>query len=300
MEQTVALAPASFADLYIIPWLIRIATAAAIWFIGKWVADRLTDIAKRVMARAQMDLMLVQFIGNIVNTVLLAIVVIAVLDRLGIHTTSMLAVFGAAGLAVGLALKDSLGNFASGVMLILFRPFKVGDQIDGGGVSGIVEEIRIFSTLMRTPDNRQIVVPNGGIANGVIVNYNAKPTRRVDLTFSIGYDDDIRQAKAIIDRILRDEPLVMKDPAPAVQVTELAESSVNLGVNAWAATSNYGTVRANLLENIKLAFDDAGISIPYPQRELHLHTVPAVDEVSTASVLPSPPDAGKATPTANN
>lgn len=270
MEPNVV-AQAGFFELYIFPWIIRIAVAIAIWFVGKWLAEKLTELLRRLMVRAQMDMTLVQFLGNIAYMVLLAVVIIAALDQIGIQTTSMLAVFGAAGLAVGLALKDSLGNFASGVMLILFRPFKVGDQIEAGSVTGIVEEIRIFSTLLRTADNREITVPNGTIANGVIINYNAKPTRRVDLVFSIGYDDDLRQARSILEKIVREQPLVLAEPASAVTLSDLAENSINFTVNAWTKVEDYGTVRATLLENVKLAFDDAGISIPFPQRDVHLY-----------------------------
>jgi len=273
MDQIGALYQPGFVDLYVIPWTIRIVTAIAIWLIGKWVAEKVTGLVKKVMTRANLDVMLVQFLGTIINAVLLAVVVIAALDNLGVPTTSMLAVFGAAGLAVGLALKDSLGNFAAGVMLIVFRPFKVGDFIEAGGISGVPEEIRIFSTVMRTPDNRQIIVPNGQIANGVIINFNAKPTRRVDLVFGISYDDDIRQAKAIIERIISQDERILKDPEPLIAVGELGDSSVNINVRPWVKTEDFWPVRADLLENIKIAFDNEGVTIPYPQRDVHLHQV---------------------------
>jgi len=267
-------AQGGFFDLYVLPWTIRIIVAIAIWFVGKWVAEKLTALLRRLMTRANMDVTLVQFLGNIAYIVLLAVVIIAVLDQVGIQTTSMLAVFGAAGLAVGLALKDSLGNFASGVMLILFRPFKVGDQIEAGGVTGTVEEIRIFSTLLRTGDNREITVPNGTIANGVITNDSARPTRRVDLTFGIGYEDDLRQARSILEKVVAGQPLILSDPAPSVTLSDLAENSVNFAVSVWTKTENTGSVRAGLLEKAKLAFDDAGISLPYPQRVVYLHALP--------------------------
>lgn len=273
MDQISALYQPGFVDLYVIPWTIRIVTAIAIWLIGKWIADRVTGLVKKVMTRAHLDVMLVQFLGTIINAVLLAVVIIAALDNLGVPTTSMLAVFGAAGLAVGLALKDSLGNFAAGVMLIVFRPFKVGDFIEAAGISGVPEEIRVFSTVMRTPDNRQIIVPNGQIANGVIINFNAKPTRRVDLVFGISYDDDIRQAKAIIERIIAQDDRILPDPAPLIAVGELGDSSVNINVRPWVKTEDFWPVRADLLENIKIAFDSEGVTIPYPQRDVHLHQV---------------------------
>lgn len=271
MDPATVLYQPDLINLYAIPWTIRIVTAAAIWIIGKWVAEKLTGVLRNVMTRAGVDVMLAQFLGNIINTVLLVVVVIAALDNLGVPTTSMLAVFGAAGLAVGLALKDSLGNFASGVMLITFRPFKVGDFIEAGGISGVPEEIRIFSTVMRTPDNRQIIVPNGQIANGVIINYNAKPTRRLDLVFGISYGDDIRKAKTIIERIIGEDERILKDPAPLVAIGELADSRVTINVHPWVNTEDFGTVRADLLERVKLAFDAEGVTIPFPQRDVHIH-----------------------------
>ena len=275
LDSLAALYQPGFVDLYLIPWSIRLITAAAIWFVGKWVAARLTQLIRQIMARAKLDAMLVTFVGNLVNTVLLVVVIIAALDHLGIPTTSMLAVFGAAGLAVGLALKDSLGNFAAGVMLVIFRPFKVGDFIEAGGISGVPEEIRIFHTIMRTPDNRQIVVPNGQITSGAITNFSAKPTRRIDLVFGISYGDDILAAKRIIEEILTADERVLADPAPLVALGELADSSVNLNVRPWVKTEDFWPVRADLLEKIKLAFDQQGITIPFPQRDLHVHHLPA-------------------------
>ncbi|MGL1834518.1 mechanosensitive ion channel family protein [Rhodocyclaceae bacterium SMB388] len=260
-----------FIDLYLLPWSIRILTAIGIWLVGKWIVDRLVGVIRKLMTRAKVDVMLVQFLGNIMHTVLLAAVIIAALDKLGVPTTSMLAVFGAAGLAVGLALRDSLSNFAAGVMLIVYRPFRVGDFIEAGGISGVAEEIRIFSTVMRTPDNRQIIVPNGQISNGVIINFNAKPTRRIDLVLGISYGDDIGKAKGIIGRILSEDARVLTDPEPLVALGELADSSVNINVRPWVKTEDFWTVRADLLEKIKMAFDQEGVTIPFPQREVHLH-----------------------------
>ncbi len=262
-----------FIEQFLIPWAIRIVVAAAIWFIGKWIATRLTRIMKKLMARTGMDNMLVQFLGNIIYTVLLVVVVIAALDHLGIETTSLLAIFGAAGLAIGLALKDSLANFSSGVMLIMFRPFKEGDFIEAAGTAGVVEEVRIFSTILRTGDNRQIIIPNGQIYGGTIVNVSAKPTRRIDLVFGIGYDDDIKKAKEIMADIMSKDDRILKDPAPAIALGELGDNSVNFNVRPWVNSGDYWPVRADLLENIKLAFDANGISIPYPQRDVHLYEV---------------------------
>lgn len=275
MESLTHLQFTSLVDLYVVPWTIRAATAGAIWFIGRWLAQRLANLIRGVMVRAGLDTMLVQFLGNIVNTVLLVVVIIAALDHLGVPTTSMLAVFGAAGLAVGLALRDSLSNFAAGVMLIVLRPFKVGDFVEAGGLSGTTEEIGIFSTVLRTPDNRRIVVPNGQIAGGAIVNYSAMPTRRVDLTFGIAYGDDLRQAKDIIQRIVADDPRILAEPEATIALGELGDSSVVINVRPWVNTADYWAVRASLLENVKLAFDAEGVTIPFPQRDVHLHQVKA-------------------------
>jgi small conductance mechanosensitive channel len=220
-----------------------------------------------------MDGMLIDFFGNIVYTVLLLAVVMAALDHVGIQTTSLLAVFGAAGLAIGLALKDSLGNFSSGVMLILFRPFKVGDFIEAGGVSGVVEQVRMFATVMRTGDNREIIVPNSQIYGGTITNYSARETRRIDLVFGIGYTDDIAKTKQIIEDIMRQDERILADPAPSIALGELGDNSVNFNVRPWVKSADYWPVRADMLEKVKLAFDANGISIPYPQRDVHLHQV---------------------------
>jgi len=255
----------------LIPWAIKIGAALAIFIIGRWIAKWLTGVMRKVMTKANMDDMLVQFLGNIAYTVLLLAVVMATLDQVGIQTTSLLAVFGAAGLAIGLALKDSLGNFSSGVMLILFRPFKVGDFIEAGGASGTVEEVRMFATIIRTGDNREVIVPNGHIYSGTIINYSAKPTRRIDLVFGIGYGDDIARAKQIIEDIMKQDERILEDPAASIALGELADSSVNFNVRPWVKSGDYWPVRADLLEKVKLAFDANGISIPYPQQDVYMH-----------------------------
>ncbi|TCK18080.1 small conductance mechanosensitive channel [Thiogranum longum] len=257
----------------LIPWAIQIGVAIAIFIIGRWVAKWLTGIVEKLMNKSNLDVMLVNFIGNLVYTVLLLVVVMAALDHLGIETTSLLAVFGAAGLAIGLALKDSLANFSSGVMIILFRPFKVGDFVEAGGATGVIEEVQMFATIMRTGDNREIIVPNGQIYSGTITNYSARPTRRIDLVFGIGYDDDIAKAKQIINDIMKQDERILSDPEPAVAMAELADSSVNFNVRPWVKSGDYWPVHADLLEKVKLAFDANGISIPYPQQEVHMHNV---------------------------
>jgi small conductance mechanosensitive channel len=262
-------------DAYLIPWGIRIVLAIAIFVIGRMVARWLVKLVEKVLTKGGMDDMLVNFLGNIVNALLLAFVVLAALDQLGVNTTSALAILGAAGLAVGLALQSSLSNFAAGVMLIVFRPFKSGDFIEAGGVAGVVENIQVFSTTMRTGDNKEVIVPNGQIYGGTIINYSARDTRRIDLVFGIGYDDDIRQAKEIITAVMSQDERILKDPEASVAVAELADSSVNLNVRPWVASGDYWPVRADLLENVKIAFDEAGISIPYPQQDVHMHEVKA-------------------------
>lgn len=261
----------AFIENLLIPWGIRIAVALAIFIVGRWIAKWLTNVVRRVMTRAKLDDMLIKFLGNIIYMVLLLAVIMAALDHLGIQTTSLLAVFGAAGLAIGLALKDSLANFSSGVMIILFRPFKVGDFIEAGGASGVVEEVRMFATIMHTPDNREVIVPNGQIYSGMIINYSAMATRRIDLVFGIGYGDDIAKAKQIMEDIMKQDLRILADPAPAIALGELGDSSVNFNVRPWVNSGDYWPVRADLLEKIKLAFDANGISIPFPQRDVHMH-----------------------------
>ncbi|MEN8763937.1 MAG: mechanosensitive ion channel domain-containing protein [Thiogranum sp.] len=273
MDKINELADPDLIQTLIIPWAIKIAVALAIFIIGRWIAKWLTGVVRKVMAKSNMDDMLIQFLGNIVYTILLLVAVMAALDHLGIQTTSLLAVFGAAGLAIGLALKDSLGNFSSGVMLILFRPFKVGDFIEAGGESGVVEQVRMFATILRTGDNREVIIPNSQIYGGTIVNYSANETRRIDLVFGIGYDDDIAKAKQTLESIMQQDERILAYPAPAVAVGELADSSVNFNVRPWVKTTDYWQVRADMLEKVKLAFDANGISIPYPQQYVYMRNV---------------------------
>ncbi len=256
---------------YLVPWGIRIVSALAVFVIGRWIIKIVVRFAERMMQKAHVDKMLTTFTGNILNAVLLVVVVIAALDQLGIQTTSLLAVFGAAGLAIGLALKDSLANFSSGVMLIVFRPFKVGDFIEAAGISGVVEEVRIFSTMLRTGDNREIIIPNSQIYDSPIINVSARTTRRIDMVFGIGYEDDLRKAKQLIEAAFAADTRILDDPAAAVSVAELADSSVNINARPWVKSEDYWAVRSDLLENIKLSFDSNGISIPYPQQDVHMH-----------------------------
>ncbi len=254
---------------YVLPWGINIVMAVAIFLVGKFVVKMVVKFAKKIMVKAKVDNILVNFIASIISTILLLFVVIAALDQLGVATTSLIALIGAAGLAVGLALQGTLQNLASGVMLIIFRPFNDGDFVEAAGVSGVVEAIGIFTTTMRTGDNREIIIPNGEIFGGTITNYSKRATRRVDMVFGIGYDDDIKKAKDILIKILDEDERVLKDPAPLVAVGELADSSVNFNVRPWCTTGEYWNVYYDIHEKVKLTFDAEGISIPYPQMDIH-------------------------------
>jgi len=258
-------------ETYVVPWSINIAMAIAIFFVGKIVVNVLTTILHKLLTRSKMDSMLVEFVTSILRAILLLFVVIAALDQLGVDTTSLIALLGAAGLAVGLALQNSLQNFAAGVMLILFRPFKAGDFVEAGGTAGVVESISIFSSTFRTGDNKEVIVPNGSIYGGTITNYSARETRRIDMVFGIGYDDDIRKAKDLLQQLVTSDERVLADPAPVIAVSELADSSVNFIVRPWVKTGDYWAVYWDLTEKVKLEFDANGISIPFPQMDVHQH-----------------------------
>ena len=258
---------------YVIPWVSNILFAILIFVIGRLISKWIVALVRRGLGRSKLDAMLINFVLSILSWILFLVVLVATLDQLQVDTTSFIALLGAAGLAVGLALKDSLQNFASGVMLILFRPFKAGDFVSAGGAEGVVEEIRIFSTTMRTPDNREVVVPNGDIFTSVIINNNARETRRIDFVIGIGYDDDLKRAKEVFEKVLAEHPAILQDPAPQVAVCELADSSVNFVVRPWCKTEDYFDVMFDVTERIKLACDANGISIPFPQRDVHLHQV---------------------------
>jgi small conductance mechanosensitive channel len=255
--------------------VINLLIAGVIYYVGKIAAHLITGIVRRGLQRAKVDAMLVSFLVNIVYAVLLVVVVMAALSQLGVETTSLAAVLAAAGFAVGMALQGSLGNLASGVMLIVFRPFKAGDFIEAAGTKGIVEEIEIFNTILRTPDNIRVIVPNGQITGGVITNYAARETRRIDLVIGCGYGDDIRQVKAFLTQIVADEPRILDDPEPVVAVDELAESSINFVVRPWVQTDDYWAVKWDLTERIKLGFDERGFNFPFPSRDVYMHQAEA-------------------------
>ena len=248
----------------------KILFAVAIFFVGKWVAKKLAGLAEKMMLKANVDETLTGFAGNILYGLLLALVVIAALSQLGIETTSLAAVIAAAGLAIGLALQGSLSNFAAGVMIILFRPFKNGDYVEAAGTAGTVEEISIFTTVLKTPDNKMVIVPNNEITTGNIINYSAHPTRRLDMVVGVGYDDDLKKVRKSLEKILSKEDRILKDPETVIAVAELADSSVNFVVRPWVKTEDYWAVKFALTEAIKATFDKEGISIPFPQRDVHV------------------------------
>ena len=254
----------------VLSWSGRVLAALVIFLIGRWVAGALKGWFGRAVAGAEMDETLSRFLSSLIYIVLMVFVVLTALSALGVNTINFLAILGAAGLAIGLALKDSLANFAAGVMLVLFRPFKLGDYIEAAGTSGSVRSIGIFNTVLKTPDNRVITVPNSLIHADTITNYSAEDTRRIDLVIGIGYDDDIARARALIQGVLSQDDRILEDPTPAMLLTELGESSVDIAVQPWVKSSDYWAVRSDLLERIKRALEQAGLSIPYPQRDLHI------------------------------
>lgn len=255
---------------YITEYGLRVIIAIVIFVIGRFIAKKITNVLRKLMDRAKWDVTLVKFLGDMVYILLLFIVVIIALQTVGVDTTSFIAILGAATLAIGFALKDNLSNFASGVLLLILRPFEVGHFVEAGGTAGVVEEIGIFSTKLRTGDNKLIYVPNSSIVSGNITNYSAKDTRRIDLTIGVSYEDDLQKVKEELWKILEEDERILKDPAPTVAVAELADSSVNFVVRPWVKSSDYWPVYFDLLEKIKVRFDEAGISIPYPQLDVHL------------------------------
>lgn len=259
-----------YLDAFIIPWSSNIIFALIIWIIGRKVIKMIVSLTENVFKKANLDKVLSNFLKSIISSLLLAFLVIAVLDQLGVPTTSLVAVLGAAGLAIGLSLQDSLKNFASGVLLIINRPFKAGDTIEAAGISGTVETISVFSTTIKTGDNKEIIVPNGKIYGDVIVNLSARDTRRIDMVIGIAYEDSLQKAKQILKDILESEPRILKEPAYAISIAELADSAVNFNVRPWVNSGDYWSVRSDLLERIKDTFDEEGISIPYPQQQLHI------------------------------
>lgn len=253
----------------------KIIGAIAILVLGRIGVGIFTSIVGRLMKKAKVDPTLTKFITSMSKIALMTFVIISALGALGVQTASFIAIIGAAGLAVGFALQGSLANLASGVMLIIFRPFKSGDYVEAGGTSGSVESVQIFNTTLKTPDNKKVIVPNSQITGDKITNYSAMDKRRIDFVFGIGYDDNIKTAKGILEKIIAEDNRILKDPAPVIAVLELGESSVNFAVRPWVNTADYWPVYFDITEKVKLTFDENNISIPYPQSDVHIHQVTA-------------------------
>jgi small conductance mechanosensitive channel len=256
-------------DLFTV-WGLKVIAAIAIFIIGRWIAKLVRRGVRRMMEKANADPIIIGFVGSIAYIALLAFVVVAALGQLGIQTTSFIAILGAAGLAIGLALQGSLANFAAGFLMIIFRPFKVGDFIEGAGVAGVVQAIQIFTTTLKTGDNKTIIIPNAKLSGDNIINYSAQETRRVDMTVGVAYDADLAKVKEVLNDILSKDERILSDPAPLVAVAELADSSVNLVARVWVNTADYWGVKFDATETIKNRFDAEGIGIPFPQRDIHI------------------------------
>ena len=252
---------------------INLVIAIIIFVVGKWLAKRVQNMMESLLKKRGIEEVLVDFLGTIVYVLILIVAVVAAFDQLGIPATSFVAIIGAAGLAVGLALKDSLSNFASGVMLVLFRPFTKGDFIDAGGVTGTVDEIHLVSTLLTTPDNKLITVPNALMYTSTITNFSAKDTRRVDMVIGVGYDDDLKVAAQVLKKVCENNPLILKEPGTKIFINNLGDSSVDFVVRPWVKSADYWTVLAEVLETAKVELEAAGCNIPYPQTDVHLHQV---------------------------
>ncbi len=250
---------------------IKLLTAAAIFIIGRWVVKAIVNVVRNALLKTEMEDTLEKFLCNILNAVLMIVLLIATVGAIGVETTSFLTVLGAAGLAIGLALQGSLSNFASGVLIIAFRPYQVGDFIVAGGEAGTVEEVQIFTTVLKTPDNKKIIVPNSQIMNGTITNVSAHDTRRVDLVVGCGYGDDIDAVYAVLKDIVDNHDLILSDPAPSVDLNTLADSSVNFNVRPWCKSSDYWAVYNQVTEQVKRKFDEKGLNIPFPQTDVHLY-----------------------------
>ena len=250
---------------------IKVVTALAIFLIGKFVVRLVVGAIAKLMQKQEVDKTLEKFICNLVRTALMVVVIIAAIGAIGVETTSFIAIFGAAGLAVGLALQGSLSNFASGVLIVLFRPYRVGDWVEAAGISGSVEQVQILTTILKTGDNKQIIVPNSQIMDSIITNYSANETRRVDMVVGVSYSDDIDKVRKTLEDLIAADERILPEPAPTIAVSALADSSVNFVVRPWVKTSDYWGVMFDMTEAIKKRFDKEGISFPFPQRDVHLY-----------------------------
>jgi len=253
-----------------ITWGIKILGAIAIFIIGKWLAKIVTNLIKKALEKSKVDVTLVKFLGDLSYFGLLILVIIAALGTLGVDTTSFAAIVAAAGLAVGFALQQNVSNFGAGVVILFLRPFKIGDFVEVAGTAGVVDAIGIFNTTLKTGDNRIIIIPNSNIIGNNIVNYSREAIRRIDLVIGVGYEDDLKLVKQTLQEIVNSNEKILKDPAPAIALAELADSSVNFNVRPWVKNEDYWSVRSELLEKIKLTFDEKGINIPYPKMDVHL------------------------------
>ena len=245
--------------------------AIAIFLIGKWIARILKKSLHNTMTRQKVDETLVGFATNLAYAILLIFVILASLNVLGIQTASFVAILGAAGLAIGLALQGGLANFAAGVLMLIFKPFKVGDYLEGAGTAGVVEEIQIFTTQLRTPDNKTIIIPNASLTSGAITNYSTKPTRRVDMVVGVSYSDDLDKVKRVLNDIVLQDTRILAEPAPQIALAELADSSVNFVLRPLVNAADYWDVKFSLTEAIKKRFDQEEISIPFPQQDVHVY-----------------------------
>ncbi len=252
---------------------LKILLAVVVLIIGLWIIKAVLKALGRNLEKKDVDPTLRQFLGSLLSMLLKIMLIISVISMLGVEMTSFIAILAAAGLAVGMALSGTLQNFAGGAMLVLFKPFKVGDFIDAQGYMGTVKEIQIFNTILKTPDNKTIIIPNGGLSTSAMTNFSTEPQRRVDFTFGIGYGDDIDKAKKVIEGLIAADDRILKDPAPFIAVSELADSSVNFVVRVWAEAGNYWGIFFDMTENVKKTFDKEGISIPFPQTDVHIHNV---------------------------
>lgn len=249
---------------------LRILAALAILIIGRWVARGIQSVLGRILASRKLDPIISSFITNVSYVLILIFVIVAAVSQLGIQTAQLVALIGAAGLAVGLALQGSLSNFAAGFLLVFFRPFKKGDYIEGAGTAGVVEEMQIFNTILKTPDNKRVIVPNGKLTGDNIVNFSAHDTRRLDLTFGVSYSDNLDKVRQVLQGVILQDGRILKDPAPAILVSQLGDSSVNFIARVWVKTADYWAVSFDTIEKVKKTFDSEGVSIPFPQRDIHL------------------------------
>jgi small conductance mechanosensitive channel len=255
---------------YIATYWLQVVAAIVIFVVGRWLAKLISKLVGKAMMKAKVDATLTSFIENLCHIALLVFVVVAAINKLGVDTASFAVVVGAAGLAIGFALQGSLANFAAGVMLIIFKPFKVGDFVELGGKAGTVKEIQIFNTILNSPDNVRVIVPNSQVTGNNVLNYTVNGTRRVDLVVGVSYEDDLKKAQQVMESVLAEDERILKDPPATVAVSELGDSSVNFVVRPWVKATDYWAVRFDTIRKVKLALDKSGITIPFPQRDVHM------------------------------